>query len=149
MKAAYASLKSSAKERGIEFAISLEYFSAFAIRTKLLTGRGRSRDAWHVDRIDNSKGYVEGNLQVLTASENVSKENQRRKTCKAVDQRNQMLEAGWPFFIPQSSSVERSFVDEPVALDTAGQEKADAVVLHREGDAVRPISQGQPDEGRA
>lgn len=119
MKAAYAGLKSSAKERGIPFELTLAEFSEFAVRTKLLTGRGKSRDAWHVDRIRNGEGYKVGNIKVLTNSANASKENARRRTAKAVDQRNQMLEAGWPWcphVAPQVEPDDRSFADEPVAL---------------------------------
>lgn len=63
MRAAYHSTKSCAKERGVPFKLTLAEFAEFATRVKLLTGRGRTRDKWHIDRIDNSKGYEVGNLQ--------------------------------------------------------------------------------------
>lgn len=63
MRAAYHSTKSSARERGVPFSLTLAEFAEFAGRVNLLAGRGRTRDKWHVDRIDNSRGYEVGNLQ--------------------------------------------------------------------------------------
>ena len=73
VRSAFNNLKSHAKQRGKPFTITLDYFRAFCIKTKYLAGRGRSADSYHVDRIDERLGYVPGNLQVLTNSENVKK----------------------------------------------------------------------------
>ena len=69
-------LKKSAKRREKEFEISREYF------TKLVTayglenfraGRKLNKKTITVDRIDNDKGYVEGNLQFITMHQNAVK----------------------------------------------------------------------------
>lgn len=71
--------KNNAKRRNKEFTLTLEQFKQFAYETQLLLGRGRSSTSWHIDRIDNDKGYTLENIQILTNAENVRKENQRRK----------------------------------------------------------------------
>lgn len=81
----YRKHKSNAKRRGILFTISLEYFRQFAIETEVLIGAGRTATSLHVDRKIDELGYVEGNLQVLTNTENVRKENLRRAKRKIYD----------------------------------------------------------------
>lgn len=73
IKYAYQSLRVNAKHRGKVFTISFEYFKEFCIKTKILLGRGRNADSYHIDRIKEELGYVEGNLQVLTNTENLRK----------------------------------------------------------------------------
>lgn len=80
---AYVRLKSHAVQRGLDFAISFEYFHTFAVQTKLLTQRGIHGEALTVDRIDNLRGYVPGNIQPLTRSANSvkrAKQDQMRMT---------------------------------------------------------------------
>lgn len=72
-RAAYNRLKGHAKARGKEFSISLEYFRQFCHQVDYIANKGRSSTAYHIDRKDETKGYVEGNLQVLTNAENVRK----------------------------------------------------------------------------
>lgn len=72
-KAAYLNLKRHANARGIPFTITLEQFREFAVETDYLNGSGRSSKGFHVDRIQEWRGYVPGNLQRLTNSENVKK----------------------------------------------------------------------------
>lgn len=69
----FRNLKAHAKARGKMFALSFEYFRTLAVKSgyDLLHGRGASD--LHIDRIDNGKGYIPGNVQVLTASENSKK----------------------------------------------------------------------------
>lgn len=69
-RAAFLTLRYNAKRRGVPFEISFEYFKAFAFKTKLLTSRGRNADSLTVDRIDSDIGYIEGNLAVLSLSDN-------------------------------------------------------------------------------
>lgn len=78
-KYAYRTLKANAKRRKKVFAISLEEFRAFCYKTSLLVGRGRTADSWHIDRIRDNEGYTASNIQVLTNSQNITKENNRRK----------------------------------------------------------------------
>jgi hypothetical protein len=70
---AYNNLKNRAKQRGIPFEISIEDFKKFCHKTKYIQGKGRAADSLSVDRIDQSKGYVKGNLQALTLSDNIKK----------------------------------------------------------------------------
>lgn len=82
---AFRELRNNAKRRGIYFNLTLEEFTAFAYPVDLLVGRGRTATGLAVDRIDEALGYVAGNLQVLTTSQNSSKENERRKKQKVYD----------------------------------------------------------------
>jgi cobalamin biosynthesis protein CobT len=90
---AYSNLKNRAKQRGIPFEISLQDFKSFCHKTQYIAGKGRTANSLSVDRIDQSKGYVKGNLQALTLSENVKKYVSYcyiTKTAKAVTtERNQ------------------------------------------------------------
>ena len=74
MKAAYQTLKYNAKRRGKEFTITYEEFKLFAFKTHLLTRRGVKSTSYSVDRIDNNKGYIEGNIQCLPLGKNVQKQ---------------------------------------------------------------------------
>ena len=73
IKSAYQALKDNARRRGKAFDLSFEQFKAFVNRTDYMKGKGRHSDSFHVDRIDETKGYTIGNLQVLTNGENVRK----------------------------------------------------------------------------
>lgn len=73
VRAAFNSLRASAKRRGKVFEITLEYFRGFCVKTEYLKGKGISAESYHVDRIDESLGYIEGNLQVLTNAANIKK----------------------------------------------------------------------------
>lgn len=70
---AYRVLKNNALRRGKPFTISFEYFLKFAVKTNYMAGKGITKHSLHVDRIKEHLGYVEGNLQVLTNTENVKK----------------------------------------------------------------------------
>lgn len=72
-RAAYQSLKNNAKRRGKEFDLTFEEFLKFVHKTEYMLGKGRSKTSLHIDRIDEEKGYVKGNIQVLTNTENVRK----------------------------------------------------------------------------
>lgn len=72
--------KARAKKRGIEFGIELADISIPAtcpyIETALTTKRGRETSyRASLDRIDNSKGYVKGNIQVISQKANTMKCN--------------------------------------------------------------------------
>jgi hypothetical protein len=71
----FVNLRNNAKRRGIEFKITFDQFKQFAYETKYLAGKGRQRDSLTIDRIDNSIGYVPGNLQAMTKSDNSRKGN--------------------------------------------------------------------------
>ena len=53
--------------------LTFDEFKQFCYKTQILVGRGRSIDAYHIDRIDVNKGYSVDNIQVLTNGQNVRK----------------------------------------------------------------------------
>lgn len=73
VKYCYNNLKGNAKRRGMEFTITVEDFKAFCYQYNYIGGRGRSMEGLTVDRIDQDKGYIPGNLQALTNKENIEK----------------------------------------------------------------------------
>lgn len=73
LQLAYSILKYNARRRGKIFTISFEYFCKFAIKVKYLKKKGTAAYAYHIDRINEELGYVEGNLQLLTNAKNVKK----------------------------------------------------------------------------
>lgn len=76
---AFQVFRQNARRRQKPFELTLEDFKKFCYETEVLHGRGRTSDSWHIDRIDDTKGYTVDNIQVLTNAENVRKENRRRK----------------------------------------------------------------------
>ena len=70
---AYNTLKNNAKRRGVFFNLSFEEFKEFCYKYDYIAGRGRTKESYSIDRIDNMKGYTKDNIQVLTLSENSSK----------------------------------------------------------------------------
>ena len=64
----YCTLRDHAKARGIEFKITLDYWrglvDAFAYYEP------REDEALSIDRVDPTKGYIEGNIRVVTVSLN-------------------------------------------------------------------------------
>lgn len=73
MRQSYHNLKGNAKRRGKHFDLTFEQFKEFAIKVNLLGKRGKTKDSYTVDRIRNNEGYVIGNLQRLSLSENSRK----------------------------------------------------------------------------
>lgn len=73
MKYCYLALKHNAKRRKKEFTISFEYFQQFCYETNYIAGKGRSKLSYSIDRIDETKGYVPGNIQVLPVGVNKQK----------------------------------------------------------------------------
>jgi hypothetical protein len=69
--------KSRAKKFGLEFNISIEdvVIPEFCpiIGCKLIKGNGHRPDAPSLDRIDNSKGYIKGNVRVISREANLKK----------------------------------------------------------------------------
>lgn len=79
IKAIYIARKSRAKERGKPFTISYERFETWCIQSGYHLLRGRSKDDASIDCIIEHLGYADGNLQILTVSQNCIKEHARRK----------------------------------------------------------------------
>lgn len=77
---AYTNLKSHAKERGILFNLSLSHWYKFCEETGYIQGKGTEAHSLSVDRIKPWLGYVDGNIQVLTISENTKKSKSEWRT---------------------------------------------------------------------
>ena len=74
MRAAYYALRDRARHRRIEFTISFQEFEQFALISGYLNGVGNHAHSITIDRINNLRGYVPGNLQPLTRAENARKQ---------------------------------------------------------------------------
>lgn len=72
---AYEAIKDSAKKRSIPFKISFDDFKDWCNETGYADEKGKQRLKHHCDRIDASKGYEKGNLQILNERENIQKRN--------------------------------------------------------------------------
>lgn len=70
---AYSKLKANAKRRGKPFDLTLAEFREFCVATDYIKNKGRGSTCYHVDRIDETKGYTRNNIQVLTNQENKQK----------------------------------------------------------------------------
>lgn len=71
--ACYKALKCNAKRRGKDFKLSFNQFKIFCRKTDYLAGKGRSKESFTIDRINNDKGYTMGNIRLLSKTENCSK----------------------------------------------------------------------------
>ena len=69
----YMLLKCNAKRRCKVFTLTLEEFKEFCAETNYLALKGITKTKMSIDRIDASKGYEKGNLQMLSVSANIKK----------------------------------------------------------------------------
>lgn len=72
----YCTLRDHAKARGIAFDISPEYWKGLTDAFGFYTAR--EDEVLTIDRVDATRGYVEGNLRVVTMSVNASKSHRER-----------------------------------------------------------------------
>ena len=84
--AAFDNLRNSARKRKIVFTLTLAHFTEIITPTAYLTESGSTRYCLHIDRKDATLGYIDGNIQVLTCTENVAKGNAERRQ-KYVDEK--------------------------------------------------------------
>jgi len=73
LRYAYGTLKNNSKRRGKEFNLTFQQFKEFAIKTDYINKKGRTGQNYHIDRIDETKGYTTDNIQCITNTENVKK----------------------------------------------------------------------------
>lgn len=66
-------LRSNSKRRGKEFTLSFEYFCDFCYRYKYVGKKGRTSDGYGIDRIDETKGYIPGNIAIKKNGNNTRK----------------------------------------------------------------------------
>lgn len=78
LKVQFWNLRKSATRRGKVFTLTFEDFRVLAVESGYDIGSGRHSHDLHIDRIDPDKGYEPGNVQVITARENVLKGFQER-----------------------------------------------------------------------
>lgn len=70
---AFYMIRKSAKKRGIEFKLDIDFFRKFCLDHGYIQNSGRLRDQLSIDRIENDKGYLNDNIQVLSKGFNSSK----------------------------------------------------------------------------
>lgn len=76
---AFDNLRASARKRKIVFTLTFDQFKAAILPTRYMNEKGKERFCLHLDRKDNARGYEEGNIQVLTCTENVLKGHAERR----------------------------------------------------------------------
>lgn len=92
-------LKQHARERSILFLLSLPHYELVVTRSDYLTKRGRGAEDLTIDRIIPELGYIDGNIQVLTNSDNVKKRNRDNEIWpkRKYDHEQAKQSAGTPF----------------------------------------------------
>lgn len=73
MKYAYHNLRSNSKRRKKECTITFEDFVEFCHEYDYIQKKGIHKDSYTIDRDDETKGYVKGNMVARPNSENVKK----------------------------------------------------------------------------
>lgn len=73
LRAAYSNLKSNAKRRGKFFDLTFEQFKNFSIKTEYHIKAGIFKESYHIDRIDETKGYSIDNIHILPNHKNIKK----------------------------------------------------------------------------
>lgn len=76
---AFDNLRASARKRKIPFSLTFDQFKAVILPTRYMDDKGKTRFCLHIDRKESTRGYEDGNIQVLTCTENVQKENAERR----------------------------------------------------------------------
>ena len=79
-RSAYTTLRDHAKQRGLKFTISYDYFLGVTDALGYWSGEGVPT----IDRVDPTRGYEPGNITVISMSENVAKGNRERHLPAAV-----------------------------------------------------------------
>lgn len=78
-RSAFSTLRDHAKQRGLEFTVSADYLAGLMDAYAYFDHAAESRGEFpSLDRIDATRGYVPGNLRIVTHSQNVVKGNRER-----------------------------------------------------------------------
>ena len=77
MRYAYDTLKQNCKRRHGPgwFYLTFEEFKQFAVETKYLIGKGKTRTSYTIDKKDPTMGYFIGNIRVMQNGDNARKSN--------------------------------------------------------------------------
>ncbi len=73
VKYAYDTLRNNAKRRNKAFSLTLAQFTSFAQRVDYMAKKGIAATSMHIDRIIESEGYHENNIQPLQNADNIRK----------------------------------------------------------------------------
>lgn len=73
---AYRQIKERAQRRNQIFELTFEEFLEVIEGTEYLSRRGTGLDELHLDRIKVHRGYVKGNIRVITCAENLRKQHE-------------------------------------------------------------------------
>lgn len=79
VKAAFSNSRHHAKQRGIEWGMTLEEYSSIVDLQRYIDGKGVARMCLQLDRKDHTRGYFLDNIQVITCGENTAKGNSERR----------------------------------------------------------------------
>lgn len=78
-RSAFATLRDHAKARGLEFSISFDYYTGLCDAHRYFDAAAVPKgETLTIERMDITKGYVMGNLTVISHSENVIRGNRDR-----------------------------------------------------------------------
>ena len=78
----YHNLKSNAKRRHHSFSLTFSEFCQFCKETDYIAGKGKHKDSYSIDRIDNEKGYEVSNVATATLSQNSKMFTKKTKQIK-------------------------------------------------------------------
>lgn len=70
-------LRRNARRRGVFFGLTFDYWVKWCDDTGYLALKGITSNSASVDRIRNELGYIDGNIQILSVSNNSSKGSKR------------------------------------------------------------------------
>jgi hypothetical protein len=73
LKYAYQVLKNNAKRRGKSFTLTFAVFVRFSEKNDYMNKKGTKAKSLQIDRIDETKGYADDNIQAITLRENIFK----------------------------------------------------------------------------
>jgi hypothetical protein len=86
---AWDKLKWSAKHRKISFKLTKDFFKKFCLGTGYADLKGKTAESLSIDRVDSTKGYEPGNIQILTLADNGRKSHVDKKIAAYNSQRSE------------------------------------------------------------
>lgn len=108
LTAHYHDLRNRAKQRGKEFSLTIFDYACFWFSSCYAQKHGKAKGSLSINRIDNSKGYVPGNVEALTLSLNARLFHSKMPAWLKEEMR--CAELGIP--LPDKSAIEKRFFGE-------------------------------------